>query len=624
MSKRSTRRASSGGRLAVIIVLVAVILTAAVWYLSNHESAPGGQGQSAGSGEDALQPLSSTNKILLNEEELPDCTSPVALVSESGDTVISLNKSSVVIDGSGASFEDGTLLIDRAGVYQLSGELDGRIVVNAKGENVVLVLNGVSVNSQQSAAIYVYKAKTVTLIANESYVNSFVDGESYDYSLDLCSAADEEPDAAIFSKADMIIRGTGTIQVSGRYRGGIVSRDTLKIVNTTVEVTAVNNGITGKDSLTIENSTLRVDSGNDGLRSTKSDDPSLGYISMVNSNISVVSGGDAVQAETGVSVENCSIKLISGGGAFSEATDSQKGIKCVQGGVDIISGYIYMDCADDSINAMGDVKISGGVMNLSSGDDGVHSDSQVSVSGGTTVVTMCREGLEGMSVDISGGVVYINSKSDGINAAGGSDNQGFDGTAEFMPNESNKISVSGGYVYIRAEDDGVDSNGNIELSGGTLIIAGSTQGDKGALDYNGDFSLTGGTLLAYGARQMAQAPDNPGQKTISVSFDSVIPAETVVNIKCGEESFTFITEQQMENMVFSSPALQGGSECVVSYGGKYTGGENLDCVYSGGRYSGGSELSLSLDSGLSVYGQVGMGGSRGGRTVGSPGERGGF
>ena len=69
---------------------------------------------------------------------------------------------------------------------------------------------------------------------------------------------------------------------------------------------------------------------------------------------------------------------------------------------------------------------------------------RANVSGGTVVVTMCREGLEGMSVDISGGIVYVNSKSDGINAAGGSDQQGFDGAgAGFAANGNNSINISG-------------------------------------------------------------------------------------------------------------------------------------------------------------------------------------
>ena len=58
-------------------------------------------------------------------------------------------------------------MINRAGAYQLSGNLDnGRVLVNASGEDVVLVLNGVNVTNSDGPALYVFKAKTVTLIAN--------------------------------------------------------------------------------------------------------------------------------------------------------------------------------------------------------------------------------------------------------------------------------------------------------------------------------------------------------------------------------------------------------------------------------------------------------------------------
>ncbi len=627
------RRKNNNLKALLAILLLAVIIVLAVYLLSKGDKPGTGHNSDLGGTPAAsleeLAPADSTSyKILLDATAMPNAVSPVQEVNETGSTKITFDGTFAAVSGAGAQAQDGYVIINRAGVYELSGTLaDGRIVVNAKGEDVVLILNGVNITCSNSSPLYVYKASTVTLIANGKTENVFTDGNDYDFSLDFCDPVESEPNAAIFSKADLIIRGTGTINVRGNYSSGIIGKDNLKIVNTTVNVVAVNNGINGKDSLTIQNSNVDVSAVNDGLRSTQDKDPALGYGLFTNSNINVVAGGDGIQVETGLTVENCSITVSTGGGAFSEGDSSQKGIKCNQGYVNFKSGAAYFNCADDAFNAAGNISVGGGVINILTGDDALHSDGAINVSGGTTVVTMCREGLEGMSVDISDGTVYVNSKSDGINAAGGSDHQGFDGSGgEFAANANNSINISGGYVYVNADGDGMDSNGNIYLSGGTLIIAGPSSGEDGAIDYNGDFYLTGGTLLAYGSKNMAQAPDNLTQNCISVTFDKAVEPGKYINISGNGESFTFITEDSSiaENVVFSSPMLVSGKEYTVSYGGKYSGGKNVDSVYSDGKYSGGDSIKLTIDDYLSAYGEIGMGGTMGGAHFGEPGVSGGF
>lgn len=625
------KRKNNSAKILVVILLLAVIIILAIWIISQGGTktpkTDSPINSNPGADIENLQPAdSSTHKILLDETALPSVVSPVQEVNETGNTKITFDGTSAAVSGPGAQADGGYVIINRAGTYELSGTLaNGRIVVNAKGEDVVLILNGVNITCSNSSPLYVYKASTVTLIANGKTENVFTDGNDYDFSLDFCDSVESEPNAAIFSKADLILRGTGTITAKGSYSSGIIGKDNLKIVNTTVNVDAANNGINGKDSLTIQNSTVTVNAVNDGLRSTQDKDPTLGYGLFTDSNITVIAGGDGIQIETGLTVENCSMSVKTGGGSFAEGDGSQKGIKCNQGYVNFKSGAAYFDCADDAFNVAGNLSVSGGVINILTGDDALHSDGAINVSGGTTVVTMCREGLEGMSVDISGGTVYVNSKSDGINAAGGSDHQGFDGVGgDFAANAGNHINISGGYVYVNADGDGMDSNGNINLTGGTLIIAGPSSGMDGAIDYNGDFYLDGGTLLAYGSKNMAQAPDNLTQNCISVTFDSTVESGKYINISGNGESFTFLTENIAENMIFSSPMLVSGKEYTVSYGGKYSGGENLDSVYSGGKYSGGDSLKLTVDDYLSAYGQVGMGGSMGGQHFGEPGMRGGF
>ncbi|MCD7732564.1 MAG: carbohydrate-binding domain-containing protein [Oscillospiraceae bacterium] len=590
MSKKNGTSKSIAGTIAIIVIILVVLIVAVLWILDlggsdsegilNSGDVSSADGETDGTG---------TYKELLNENALTDATQAVQTTDESGDTVITLSGSSVSISGddSGVTLEDKDIIITREGTYEFTGTLDdGRIIINAVNQNVVLILNGANITCSNGSAIYVYQAGTCTILLNGNTENTISDGSSYDFSLSFCDEASEEPNAAIFAKDDLIIRGTGSLIVNGNYAAGIIGKDTLKIINTNVTVSAVGNGINGKDSLTIQNSTVNVTAGKDALRSTNDTDATLGYATLTDSNITLVAGNDGVQTETGITVSNCSISIVTAGGAYETTEDSAKGLKCIQGSVTIDSGSIVIDSADDSIHAAGDISINGGVLNLSSGDDAVHSDSSVTVTGGTTVISTASEGLEGESVLISDGTVYINAKSNAINA---SNEDATDGN----------VNITGGYVYISSNDDTIDSKGDITISGGTVIVNGNSDG---GLKYENNFTVDGGTVLMLGYASTANNPSSASQNTISVSFASAVSTGSYIRISCGSEEFVFKTSKPVENVLFSSSMFVTGETVTISYGGTYKNGESIDNICTGGTYSGGSDLTLTVSDGLTIYG----------------------
>ena len=65
------------------------------------------------------------------------------------------------------------------------------------------------------------------------------------------------------------------------------------------------------------------------------------------------------------------------------------------------------------------------------------------------------------------------------------------------------------------------ANGNVTMSGGIVIVNGPTQGGNGALDYNGTFEITGGTLVAAGTTDMAMnvvAEHNDQWRLLSINL----------------------------------------------------------------------------------------------------------
>ncbi|MGN0985796.1 MAG: carbohydrate-binding domain-containing protein [Candidatus Enterenecus sp.] len=537
-----------------------------------------------------------------------------------GAAEILLSGSTAQISGSGASEEKGVITITAGGTYVLSGTLeDGCVIVDAKGKDVTLVLNGADITCSNGCPLYIYNAQSAVVHVMEGTQNSLTDGGAYTLDSKYYSAADEEPNACLYSKDDLILQGAGALEVNANYDNGVTSRDTLEIYDVTLSVRAANHGINGKDSNTIDSAKITVTCGGDAIRSTNDSDGTLGWISISNSDLDLTAGEDGVQAETTVSISGGSYRVTSGGGSGARlASDaSAKGVKA---GTDLTltGGTFLMDCADDAFHTNGSLTVSGGVYTVSTGDDAFHADETLTVSGGEINVLTSYEGLEGSDVTFSGGTARIVASDDGVNAAGGMDASGFGGRGGMggpfgTGGGAHTLTVSGGTLIVDAGGDGLDSNGSITMTGGTVIVSSAGAGDS-AVDCDSGAEVTGGTLWAASfGTMMTQAPGSGGQCVLSLSFGQTLAAGTWVEISGEGESFAFQTPIGTGNLVFSSPELVLGGEYTVSCGGTYDGAVT-DHVGSGGTCSGGTELAV-----VTLSGYVTSWGSQGGTGFGGRG-----
>ena len=224
---------------------------------------------------------------------------------EEADAVrIVLNKNRAQISGKGAAMVGNVLLIDDEGDYLLSGELNGRILIDAgKKEKVRLILNGVTINSTDSAAIFALKADKATLTMAEGSVNSVTAGGN------LLVEDDEELDAAIYSKADLVINGEGSLNVTSPKYHGILSKDDLRIISGSITVNAYDDGIRGRDALLVYGGEINVAAGNDGLKSNNDEDAEKGYISIDGGKVTVSAGDDGIKAETSMQIRGGEINV---------------------------------------------------------------------------------------------------------------------------------------------------------------------------------------------------------------------------------------------------------------------------------------------------------------------------
>lgn len=415
-----------------------------------------------------------------------------------------------------------------------------------------------------------------------------------------------------FIKSDINIEingGTisGTTQEDGIQAGSTSITDTTETASPTS--TPVSDD-TKLSNITINDSIIIINCVEDALHS------STGTISIYDGTFDLTCGNDGIQAETDILIEDGSFIILSGGGSSmtTYTEDSCKGIKG-QNLITINNGTFDIDSFDDSFHSDNNIIFNSGNATISTGDDGMHADNELTINGGIINIKKSYEGLEGVTLNIAGGDIHIVSSDDGINAAGGdgSGNQnpvgpgggrpGGPGSDTSVSDETGLINITGGYTFIDSLGDGVDSNGNIKMSGGMLIVYGPTDSGNGALDYDGTFKITGGFLVAAGSSGMMQSITTSGStiNAVSITYKSKQSANTIASIlnSSGTSVLSVAPTKAYSSIVFASPDLTNGDYTLYT-GGSYSGGENLDAVYTGGEYIIGTSKATFNVSGIST------------------------
>ncbi|GFJ93836.1 carbohydrate-binding domain-containing protein [Phytohabitans rumicis] len=509
---------------------------------------------------------------------------------------ITLTGSSATSASSDVSVSGGVVTITGAGTYQLSGSLtNGQIVVNTTESGIVrLILNGVTIANSTSSAINVVDAGEVMVFLNAGTTNRLSDATSYVYP----DASTDEPNAALFSTADLTIAGTGSLTVTGNAYDGITSKDGLVIAAGTITVTAVDEGIRGKDYLVVNGGTITVTTrAGDGLKSDEDGDATLGYVLLTNGTVNVTAAGDGVHGETDVITTGGTLTVRAGGGrtATLPADASAKGLKA---GVLIVTGggQITVDAADDALNSDIAIAIDGGTLTLATADDAVHGETTLDVTAGTINVTNSYEGLEALKLTISGGVVNVNSTDDGLNSAE-------EGVNEFAVAPNAFIRITGGSVATNGGTDAIDTNGTLTISGGTVAAHGSATraGGEGGLDSNGPVTFTGGTTFATGLTAVTGTIANTSpQRWITYRFAATQAANSIVQVASGTTVIAaYRATKAFQQITLSSSQVIGGRSYNVYTGGSVSG-TPVGGLYPGGSVTGATLAGTATATGTSV------------------------
>ena len=499
------------------------------------------------SSETASAESSNSNATPSSNASVSNGNVPTITYAASGATVEN-NNSCVTVTG-------GEVVITCAGDYDFSGSYSGadaqiRVYSPKSDSGVYLNLRGLTLTNTADAPIYAQMSSKTFVVPKNGTTNTLSDGstrtKSYTYVNSNNETKVDTTGACIYAKDDLTIKGEGTLIVKGNYNNGIHTSNDLRFKNGIVTVTAKNNGLKGKESVSISGGTLNITtSGGDGIKSDTDDATDLaagkGSIEITGGEITINSKYDGITANNAIVVANGesttpTIKVTSGGGqtCLSQSTggnsggmggpgggfgmggsscspdSSMKGFKA-DSSISISGGVIEINSRDDGIHSDGSITLTGGKMTIKSDDDGVHAEKTLYVKDNAIVnVTMAYEGMESPDMNFEGGITSVITTDDGWNAAGGTSTTTGGNTGRGGPGggwgmgggSTGKLTVTGGYHYIyvgTGDTDGVDSNGDINITGGVIIVECRMNGGMGGMvDSDGSTSIKNAKLLGFG------------------------------------------------------------------------------------------------------------------------------
>lgn len=324
-------------------------------------------------------------------------------------TKISLSDQGITIRGNGAYVYDGNVYIVYAGHYVLTGELtDGSVIVDAdKNDKIWISLGGVTLHSDDDAAIRVEQAGKVFLTLADGTENTVSSGAQYNE-----EAIASGVDGTIYSRDDLTINGSGALVVNAAYNHGIVCNDDMVITGGNITIDAVQDGIHANDSVCIRNSALSIAAGDDGI--TVSNDDETAFLYVESGSIYISSCYEGLEA-IDITIAGGTIDIIPTDDGINANGSGIGSVIRITGGDITITNPSGRDA--DGLDSNGSIYIEGGRIFISVSDSGGNyaldygseNGGECVISGGTVIACGSSAMAEGFDADSPQGFLMYNT-----------------------------------------------------------------------------------------------------------------------------------------------------------------------------------------------------------------------
>lgn len=407
--------------------------------------------------------------------------------------------------------------------------------------------------------------------------------------------------SALSSNSPLTINGEGTLNVSSTAKNGIKVKNSLVIVDATINVTAVNHGISVYN-LNAKDCTVNVTTSNngeakDGIHAEMANPSSEeeiasygwtaddGFIILNDVNYTCDVEGDGIQADTFVYINGGTYDIkttakfvsysqanletygleaddfryrYSNGVYYKQASEEIKSLTSsnyyamIQGTKGIKVGEIdyEVEDADGNVTASGEITdgnyyilIEDGTFTINSADDAIHANSgSVTINGGSFTITTLDDGVASdYLTKINGGEIEVNYCYEGI--------------------EGSYVEINGGTIKLNyCLDDGINAASDynvteyILINGGDIYV--NAYGD--GIDSNGTITINGGKVFVDG-------PENGGNGSLDTENGLFINGGYVVAVGSSQwvNEATPKTSSKQYSLVYSGSTISKGTTLTL-------------------------------------------------------------
>lgn len=568
----------------------------------------------------------SKTKLYLDGVSVTNADGPALLATSEKRTILSVaaDSENTFADASGytnttvddhdidpaAIYVQDKLTINGAGTLTVTGNCDTGILCKddllITGATTVVTAVGNGIKGKDCVATF---GGTIEVTAENDGIKSTNDEDSTKGYLQL-----EDGDVTITAGGDClqaetlvwISGGTYTLtaentsydEESSSYNSskGIKCAGDVQISGGTVTIDAIEDGIHCDGAALISDGTVNITTEADGVQAEGDLTQTGGDVNITTTGVLTSSGSDNWNQDGGGMHGGFGMDYTTGGSAVllsqitqvddttetEESGSSSKGVKCT-GDLVMSGGTCAVTSTDHAVHATGSGTFSGATLDLYSDKKGISTHGNLSISDGDITIEYATEGIESKAeMVISGGEIHIlDATDDGLNTGG-------------QTSDSHDMTISGGYIYLVADGDGIDSNGALDITGGTIVACGPTDGSNGSVDFGTSMSCTGGVMLALSNNGMMEY----GSSGLLVTTSASISAGELVTLCDADGNVLLAVETPKAVSDIIAGIGSGDSDDYVLYaGGTCSTDLNDDGVATSGTLSGGSEVSISTSSG---------------------------
>lgn len=464
---------------------------------------------------------------------------PAAAEQYEGTSIVFYDDKIAAENGTDGYSAEGTqLTISAPGTYIVSGSCkNGSIKVKKNIQDVTIVLNGLTLKSEDGAAVCVGKSSHVTLTAAAGTKNTLSDTEKNNS--DNYTENENAENAVIKCKdgAQLTVNGDGEIIINASGKNGIktggADEDNASrlVLEGNLDITAVNDAVNAGGELIINSGTLKISAKDDALHSDTV--LTVGQIGTDGPVISISACCEGLEAVS-VTVNSGTLEVTATDDCINAANKELSGGEF---SITINGGTLKMyTSSGDGFDSNGDITITGGFISLwsanSADNQPLDADGTVTVSGGTVIA---GGGGSGMGMKLAADqpcVIFSSGGAGGRPGGSGGFPGGNDGGDKggFPQGGTSDQGSAGGSAQPPAKPDG--SAGEAQANGPSGSAQGSLTAQDSTLtlrDEDGNTLITATAVCQSGYIVLSSPELEAGKSYFLYAGDTLIGTQSAVS-----------------------------------------------------------------------------------------------